>query len=359
MSAFLKACFIAVPLLVAMPATAATTGNTLGLPTDYKNTPTHKLKYDDLDLFLGQTVLKTGRSNHKVARKPQAITGTRVAYDNTKPSRLEGNRVLFHQQTTELVRVSAELRDTMLGIADKVDFATLSKDEQLAYWLNLHNIIVYNELAQMYPVTDLSPVMANCAKKTSIYCSRRYELADQMVSLQDIRDHVVQNWDDPLVIYGFYLGAVGTPNVRGGAFSGDSVWQDLRENAVDFIHSVRGSRNRSKKSLSVSEYYEHFPKFFPNFEADILAHVRDHAESYYLPQLGKIKTVKANLSDWNIADLYNGHLKDPTGAGNVVRQDPRSRQQNNAVPLHARRLLADIQRRNKAREEALATKASS
>lgn len=359
MSAFLKACFIAVPLLVAIPTTASIATSVPAFPTAHNKSQTHKLKYDDLDLFLKQTILKTGRSDHKVARKPAAITGTRVAYDNIKPSRIEGNRVLFHQQTGELARVSGALRNTMLSIPGKIDFASLSKDEQLAYWLNLHNIIVYNELAQVYPVTDLAPMVAGCAQKASIYCTRRYELAGQMVSLKDIRDHVVENWDDPLVIYGFYLGAVGTPNVRGAAFNGSNVWQGLRENAVDFIHSVRGSRNRSSKSLSVSEYYENFPKFFPNFKVDILAHVRNHAEPYYLQQLSKINKVKANLSDWNIADLYNGHLKDPTGAGNVVRRDPLSRKQNDTVPLHARRLLADIQKRNKTREEKLATEKQS
>jgi len=358
MSAFLKACFIGMVLLLVAPAAMSAAGDKPAFPTAHKKSATHKLKYDDLDLFLKQTVLLTGRSDHKVARKPAAITGTRVAYDNTKPSRLEGNRVLFHQQTEELARVSGALRDTMLDIASKVNFAKLSKDEQLAFWLNLHNIIVYHELAARYPVTDLEPLVASCSDQTSIYCNQSYNLAGQMVSLNDIRDHIVANWDDPLVIYGFYLGAVGTPNVRGGAFDASNVWQALHENAVDFIHSVRGSRKKSGKSLSVSEYYQFFPKFFPRFEADILAHIREFAEDDYLQRLGKIKKVKANLNDWNIADLYNGHLKDPTGAGNVVRNDPRSRKRNDAVPLHARRLLADIQRRNKTRDEKMAASGS-
>lgn len=358
MSAFPKACLVAAHLLVATPvlAEAATNTNTAtpSLPTAHKNTPTSKIKYADLDLFLKQTVLKTGRSNHKSARKPRAVTGTRVAYDNPNPSRLEGNRVLFHQQTDELTRVSGDLAGSMLGIPAKVDFATISKDEQLAYWLNLHNIIVYNEIAAQYPVTDLKPVFGECSGDESIYCTKKYQIGDQTVSLKDIRDHVVQNWDDPLVIYGFYMGAVGTPNVRASVYSGDTVWADLKENAVDFIHSVRGTRAKSKKKMNISEYYTAFPKYFPNLETDVLEHVRAYAEPYYLKKLKNVQQVDASISDWNIADLYNGHLSDPSGSGNVQSYNPRSKRQNDAVPLHARRLLADIQKRNKDRAEEIA-----
>lgn len=359
MSAFPKACLVAAHLFVAAPFAAATAADTSAaaptLPSAFKNTPTNKIKYDDLDLLLKQTVLVTGRSDHKSARKPAPVTGTRVSYDNPKPSRLEGNRAMFHQQTEELARVSGVLRDAMLSIPGKVEFSTISKDEQLAYWLNLHNVIVYNEIATHYPVTDLKPLFESCKGKESLYCTRSYNLGGQMISLKDIRDHVVANWNDPLVIYGFYMGAVGTPNVRSGAFLSDKIWEDLRSNAVDFIHSVRGTRARSGKSLNVSEYYESFPKYFPDFQTDVLNHVREYAEPAYASKLGKIKKVKANITDWNIADLYNGHLKDPTGAGNVARMDPRSKKANNSVPLHARRLLADIQKRNKDRDAALGT----
>jgi len=360
MSAFPKACLIAAHLLIATPAVAEAaielTSGSPTLPTAFKNTPTNKIKYADLDLLLKQTVLKTGRSDHKSAQKPRSITGTRVIYDNVKPSRLEGNRILFHQQTDELSRVSKALRDAMLTIPMQVKFSSISKDEQLAYWLNLHNIIVYNEIADRYPVTELQPFFEGCETETSIYCTRSYNLAGQMISLQDIRDHVVANWDDPLVIYGFYLGAVGTPNARAGAFTAKNVWQGLRENAVDFIHSVRGSRDRSKKTLNVSEYYTNFPRYFPNFNEDTLTHVRAYAEPNYLNKLGKIKSVKASLSDWNIADLYNGHLTDPTGVGNVQRVNPKSKRANNATPLHAQRLMADIQRRNKKRAKSVVSK---
>ena len=350
MSAFIKACFIAVPLLVAAPASTANGNNSPTFPTAYKEAPTNIIKYGDLDLLLKQTVLETGRSDHKPARKPTVSTGTRVSYDNIKPSRLEGNRILFHQQTDELARVSAELRDAMLEIPSKINFATVSKDEQLAYWLNLHNIIIYNQLANHYPVTDLKPLFANCKSKKSQYCARSYNLGGQMVSLKDIRDHVVNNWDDPLVIYGFYMGAVGTPNARAGAYEGSHVWQDLRENAVDFIHSVRGSRVRSSTKLNVSTYYTSFPAYFPNLKEDLLTHIRAYSEPHYANQLRNITKVKTGLNDWNIADLYNGHLKDPTGAGNVHSVDPRSKRLDNATPIHAQRLLADIQKRNKNRK---------
>lgn len=356
MSTFIKACIVAASIVLTIPnatalaASGAKTEKASAFPTAFKKTETNRIKYDDLDLLLKQTILQTGRSNHKPASKPAIITGTRVSYGNSKPSRLEGNRALFHQQTDELQRVSKALRDTMLAMPERIDFSTLSKNEQLAFWLNLHNIIVYQEIATRYPITDLRPVMGGCEGKKSIYCQQKYTLSGKSISLQDIRDHIIQNWNDPLVIYGFYLGAVGTPNARAGAFTGENVWRGLHENAVDFIHSVRGTRLRSGKRLAVSEYYSRFSTYFPDFEKNLLTHIKEYAEPAYAAKLDNVKKLQATINDWNIADLYNGHLKDPTGAGNVRRVDPRSARGVNPIPLHAQRLLTDIQDRNNKRD---------
>ncbi|MFC3050397.1 DUF547 domain-containing protein [Kordiimonas pumila] len=320
------------------------------LPVDYNPESKTAIKYDDLDFLLKQTVLKTGRSDHIAAPKPPKITGSSILFDNPMPSRLEGNRVLFHQNKEDLISISAEIRDVMLNIPNQVKISRLNKDEQLAYWLNLHNIIVYHEIAALYPITDLSNLMKPCPSAKSIRCEARYNLAGQLISLDDIEQHIITNWDNPLVIYGFYMGAVGTPNIQGKAFSGATVYSELRKNAVDFIHSVRGTRVWTSKQLKVSEYYTRMAKFFPNFETDVLAHIRNYAEPDFYAELHRISKVKANIEDWHIADLYNGHLSDPAGVNGLQRITSRIGSGNDPVPAHVSRLLDGVVARNSERQ---------
>jgi len=347
-----KMCLIAAQTLVISTATltlSTTNVQAANLPSEYNPKSKTAIKYEDLDFLLKQTVLKLGRSDHKPAPKPRKLTGSNVRFDNPLPSRLEGNRVLFHQNREELISVSAEIRDAVLNIPTSVPIDKLNRNEQLAYWLNLHNIIVYHEIASRYPITQIAKLLEPCPSKTSFRCEQRYSLAGQMISLDDIERHVITNWDDPLVIYGFYMGAVGTPNVRGKAFSGKSVYSDLEKNAVDFIHSVRGTRVWNAKQLRVSGYYKRMAKFFPNFETDLLAHVRDYSEPQLYAKLHRISKIKPNIDDWHIADLYNGHLNDPAGIGNVSRISAGG-QTSNGMPAHVSQFLSSVVKRNKTRQ---------
>jgi len=352
MTSLRKLCLIAAQTLTLSTATltlSATNVQAASLPTDHNPTSKIIIKYEDLDFLLKQTVLKLGRSDHKPAPKPRKLTGSNVRFDNPLPSRLEGNRVLFHQNQDELVSVSAEIRDAMLNIPATISIERLNRNEQLAFWLNLHNIIVYHEIASRYPITQIEKLLEPCPSATSFRCEQRYNLAGHMISLDDIEQHVITNWDDPLVIYGFYMGAVGTPNVRGRAFSGKTVYSDLEKNAVDFIHSVRGTRVWNAKQLRVSGYYKRMDKFFPDFETDLLTHVRDYSEPQLYAKLHRISKVKPNIDDWHIADLYNGHLNDPAGIGNVSRISADG-QTSNGMPAHVSQFLSSVVKRNKTRQ---------
>lgn len=337
--------FLTFLLFLALPPVQAA-----NLPAEHTPDAKTTIKYDDLDYLLKQTVLKLGRSDHKAAPKPPKITGSNVTFDNPKPSRLEGNRVLFHQNQDDIITVSAEIRDAMLDIPGKVPLERLNKNEQLAYWLNLHNIIVYHEIAKRYPITDLKGLMERCPSKKSLRCEAKYSVAGTAISLDDIERHVIQNWDNPLVIYGFYMGAVGTPNMRAEAYSGKEIYRQLEKNAVDFIHSVRGTRVWSKKNLRVSDYYTRMSDFFPDFQADLMTHIRDYAERDFLEKINRVTRVKANLNDWHIADLYNGHMSDPAGINGLSRVSQRVGTANSATPVHVTRLLEAVVKRNSERQ---------
>lgn len=313
------------------------------LPVAFKADSTLKLNHDDLDYVLANTVLPLGRSDHEAAARPEAPTGSRFLMDNPSPSRLEGNRVMFHEIKDQNLVMINDIRDAMLDLPRRVPLDRLSKNEQLAYWFNLHNVIVLAEIANRYPMVMIDTLWEDCAKETSFACERRFNLAGEtMVSLRDIENHVLANWKDPLVIYGFYMGAVGTPNIRSAAFRGDDVWEDLQDNAVDFVNSVRGTRLNGKTKLRVSTYYETMAQMFPDFQADLMNHLRTYARGEFKSDLDVVNELKANIDDWHIADLYNGHLVAQRGAQTVETKAGR-------FPPHVARLLEGVVERHRNR----------
>lgn len=211
------------------------------------------------------------------------------------------------------VQYLAGMRDDLLAIPSQLPIEKLSKNAQLAYWFNLHNAIVLAKLADEYPITRLGPLF-DVDDEDAFYRQRIFDLSGTMISLEDIQNHVMENWDDPLVIYGFYMGAIGTPNVRKTAYTARTVYDDLKANAVDYVNSVRGTQVWKKKELRVSKYYERMAGKFPNFEDDVLKHVRRYSKPSFLSKIGGIDKVSARIEDWHIADLYNGKLAQVGGS---------------------------------------------
>ncbi len=323
------------------------------LPTAYNAKSQTALKYEDMDYLLEKTVLPLGRSDHKPARRvwPGSGTGTRFVRDNPEPSRLEGNRIMFHDiKTSEQEFVVREVRDVLLNLPEKVDLTKLNRNEQLAYWLNLHNAIVYAKIADRYPITLVDRMYGDCEnpkQQDRFYCDRTYDLMGTMISPNDIRQHVLDNWSDPVVIYGFFMGSVGSPNLRTKAYTGESVYADLEDNAYDFVNSIRGTRIRDDYILQVSTYYADVAQKFPNFDRDLLAHINKYARRDFGFLLGPVTSIEVKLDDWHIADLYNGYVSAANGGANYQSIGRNGRNIDVSMyPPHVQRLLADVVKRN-------------
>jgi len=322
------------------------------LPTDFDANSKYRLDFGDLNAVLKGSVLDMGPSTHRRAKKARRGTASRLSNSNPLPSRLEGNRVMFDKFEDAQIIFLANMRDDLLAVPGQVPIERLSRNEQLAYWFNLHNAIVLAEIADQYPITKLGPLFDD-ERPNAFYRQQKFDMSGTMISLKDIQDHVLDNWNDPRVIYGFYMGAIGTPNVRSTAYTGNTVYDQLNDNAVDFVNSVRGTQVWKKKELRVATYYQRMAKQFPNFNQDMIAHIKKYSKKGFLSRLGQVETVNARLEDWHIADLYNGNLGKTGGSAASNTRDALGLQIVSALPDHVIELLRYRDEKNaKAKREA-------
>ena len=322
-------------MVVAVPAVA-------GFPIDHDPKSTYFIEYDDLDRILKGSVLEMGASTHRPPKQHLTkITGTRIQIGNILKTRQEGNRLMFHEFEERELKVLRILRDELLSIPAQIPLQALSRNEQLAYWLNLHNVIVLTEISEEYPVTRLKPFFDKDNPKSFIN-QRRFEMNGSAISLADIENHVTANWRDPLVIYGFYMGAVGTPNLRTSAYRGADVYDQLRSNAVDFVNSMRGTQIWQGPVLKVSTYYRRMALMFPDFENSVRAHIEKYAKPDFKRRMITTNSVSAEIKDWHIADLFNGKPGlTPGGQYPRLTGDLNGNIFSQPMPEHVTQLLRD------------------
>ena len=274
------------------------------LPTAHNPQSKYTIRYDDLEFLLGTIVLDTGMSDRrKTGRNTMRETTTRIRHGNYSVTGFEANRVAFDQFGEQERESLLAMRQDLEAVPSMVPFEEFSRMEQLAYWYNLHNVAVMVEIANAYPIKKVKSLREG---RRAVWDKKTMTVAGVPTSIQDIEDHVVANWNDPLVLYGFFMGSVGGPNIRTHAFTSDNVVESLQANAIEFVNSLRGFRLWSGRGR-LSEHYELGQRYFANEEA-----VRDHMVRYARPEvrrdLEKAKSFKLNNYDWGIADLKNGDV---------------------------------------------------
>jgi len=269
----------------------------------------YAINYDDLTIVLKEVVVDTGRSTRRVAQEAPDVTGTRM---KSKVSRTanEGNRFYFEtfKKDEEAQQYLRDVQASLEALPTEAPLKYFSRDEQLAYWLNLYNVTVLNQVIEVYPKKKLGKLFKG---KKSIFEQKLLTVAGIPLSLNDIQFTILKgNYDDnPLIIYGLYQGIIGGPNIRKSAYIGADVWRALTNNAGEFVNSNRGTYIRDEKTFRVSSLYDRNQAYFPDFNADLTAHLLQHLEGKERSAIQATSKIKPDIDDWQVTDLGGTHRR--------------------------------------------------
>lgn len=275
-----------------------------------------RLDYTIWDQMLKEMVYYTGPSLRQRASKPEPIVGTRRIYGHTSPYRLEGNKVVFEEISPELTKIIDDYVADLEAIGNQVNVATLPRNEQLAYWLNLHNALVVSAISAEYPMKEPSKIQDDAGR--AFHDIPRITIDGVPLSLRNIRQDIVyKNWADPLTIYGFFHGDIGSPSLQRKAYTGNNVQDTLRFSGDEFANSLRGVMVYGKTAHISRHYEDAAPYFFPNFDSDVRRHMSGLANEDVGGQVQKATNpFKIASYETSVADLTNGD-SDRGPLGNV------------------------------------------
>jgi len=274
----------------------------------------YTINFDDLTGILKVAVVNVGLSTREKAPPSHAATGTRMKTSVNRSTINEGNRFYFETfaQNEEGRQLLVAIQKSLEQVPSQAPLKYFTRDEQLAYWLNLYNVTVLNEIIKEYPQRNLKKLAVG---RNSIFSKKILNVAGIPLSLDDIEYTILKNNYDsnPLIIYGLYQGYIGGPNIRKRAYTGGDVWRALKNNAHEFINSNRGTYPKNEKTFRVSSLYERNKAFFPDFDDDLTGHLMTYIEGEERSELQASKYIRADIDDWTVTDL-GGTYRDFGGA---------------------------------------------
>jgi len=265
----------------------------------------HRIDWQHLDTALGWMVIPMGPSLRQGAARVEPGTGTRRVYGHESRLRLEGNRVAFSYLEPQMIEALGEYRADLERIGSEIDLAGLPRNEQLAFWLNLHNVAVLEALARAHPLAEPEEQRFG-PNEAPLDEAKLVTVAGVALSPRDIRETIVYpHWRDPKVIYGFWRGQIGGPSIQRLAFTGDNVDPLLGLAAEEFVNSLRGVEAWGG-ALRVSRIYEEAARFYFRDDAALRTHLAQFAGEDVAGLLRKHRRIAYNHYESDIADLERG-----------------------------------------------------
>ncbi|MEP3655251.1 MAG: DUF547 domain-containing protein [Litorimonas sp.] len=256
--------------------------------------------------MLSETVLYMGPSTRTPATRNTPKLGSRLQTGNKSRLRMEGNKILYTLMNDSVKSGIKSYSEELVDIGNRIDIPSLPRNEQLAYWINLHNALVVSTIVENYPGPRRQPGLIKPIEGSDalLHDAKLIEIDNHALSLRDIREKIVfPNWKNKDVPYAFHLGHLSSPSLANSAYNSSELSTQLARNAYEFFNSLRGYEegNLNPYVHEVSGWY--YPKMTDELDSYLQKKMRP--EVYAEFAANGIK--KLDKQDLTVADITGGH----------------------------------------------------
>ena len=138
-----------------------------------------------------------------------------------------------------------------------VPVSSLSRNDQLAYWLNTHNMLVMQAMTDSKGRKNMSKARGTAAAPGEMWTQKRITVEGTKLSLHDIEKNIiVSNFaDKPNAIFGLYQGTKGSPGFKGDGFSGANLDAELATAGQAYLKSQLKVKGSKAKIPAVVDWY--------------------------------------------------------------------------------------------------------
>ncbi len=130
------------------------------------------------------------------------------------------------------------------------DQSTWSKNEKLAYWINLYNAATVRLIIQNYPTSSITNI--NGGKP---WDKKVVTISGKTYSLNQIENDIIRpKFKEPRIHFAVNCAAISCPKIMNSAFTAEKLNYQLTKQAKSFIN---GSKNTvAENSIEISKIFE-------------------------------------------------------------------------------------------------------
>jgi len=184
-----------------------------------------------------------------------------------------------------------EKLDAYLEMLGKNPIAeTASKNQKLAYYINLYNAGTVQLILDNYPIKSIKDISRPWDKD-------RIRVGNDTYSLGDIEHKILRKMDEPRIHFAINCASYSFPKLLNEAFAADKMETQLEASAIAFINDSKRNKIIEKEG-QLSEIFKWFKKDF-TAHSTLKAYLNKYAETKLSPQ-AKIKYLDY---EWSLNEI--------------------------------------------------------
>lgn len=193
-----------------------------------------------------------------------------------------------------------------------VDAGSLSRPEQLAYWINLYNVNVVGIVVDNYPVESIRDISTDPIVRLNVFKKPSVKVKGGTMSLDAIEhEKIREGFKDPRIHFAINCAAESCPPIRPEPYVGARIDQQLDDQTRKFLNGPNGVRfgeDDGELELRVTKIMDWFKDDFETWGGGSVAFLRK-----YLPA-DKQRRIDAAKGRIELEyDDYSWKLNDTSG----------------------------------------------
>jgi len=174
-----------------------------------------------------------------------------------------------------------------------------SRDEQMAYWINLYNALTVDVILDAYPVKSILKIGGSFFSPGP-WNEKYLNISGQKLSLNDIEHGILRPiWKDSRIHYAVNCASYSCPNLSARVFTGQNIDDQLAEAAKSYVNNPRGITVEGE-DLLLSRIFDWYQTDFGTNEKELLRELAKHAEPALAKRLAEHNGDIDYRYDWDL-----------------------------------------------------------
>lgn len=163
----------------------------------------------------------------------------------------------------------------------------LSRNEQVAFWINAYNAHTINLVVQKYPITSIMKLNGG-----KVWTTKKLSIGGRTITLSNIEKNIlIKKYKEPRVHFAVNCAAKSCPPLMNKAWTGAKLNADLNRMTKKFISNKKFNKI-SGKSAKLSKIFDWYKKDFGN--------VATFINRYSSSKISKKTTITYFKYNWNL-----------------------------------------------------------